>query len=307
MPPRPAVRVFAEFKEKEDLEGYFAKLLMDFNLKFNMRTAIGAMRLYKDEVIKRTPEPKLERFIRYGPYVQDPTRYKQYRSKGEYSLQEAIGREDPVIETGKVTYPGIPGATPTTYGKAYVITAQFGNIKRINARTNFHWIHKKRDKRRPGAMLGYEQRSLNKDEIDTLQKFEFGGTWTIKPRNPGERLHPIIGRQITYSEHWREIGGERKIIKEVRPRHMFSGAVSSAKRQIESYIRQSMASYLSTAGVTVPQAPQEHKKYFLQGLEGGILGTTPVWKVGRVALHMPRRRLTAITRSKRKALRRGKY
>ena len=296
MPHNPAVRVFAEFKEKEDLTGYFTKLLMDFNLKFNLRTAIGAMRLYKDEVVKRTPEPKLEKYIRYGPYVQDPTRYKQYRSKGEYSLQEAIGRENPVLESGR-----------TEYGKAYVVTAQFGNIKRINARTNFHWIHKKRDKRRPGAMLGYEQRSLDKDAIDTLQKFEFGGTWTIKPRTPGERLHPIIGRQITYSEHWREIGGKQKILKEVRPRHMFSGAVSSAKRQIESYIRQSMTKYLSTAGLTVPQAPQEEKKYFLRGIEGGILGTTPAWQVGRVAYHLPRRRLTSITRSKRKAIRRGKY
>jgi len=293
----PWVSLYLQFAPKvnEKVIGTFAHMFFDFNVKFNLRAIQYASGMYKKAVIARTPDPELERKIRFGPFsYKDDTRYSQKRNRGEYPLREAIAME-PIQIDHLATSEG---------AKQYIARAKFGNVKRINKRTNFRWVHKKRVPGRPGMSAGYEWRAMDPNKIDTLEKFEYGGTWDIVPRDPKGALHPWRGDQITFTPSWREKTakmspekryGYKHILKQVYPRRMFTEAVNDAKRQITSALTMHLKTYLSNGLLTIPIVPIEKKET--------TYSSEPVLTVGSIG-KLPRKHAVRTTRRVRKAYKR---
>lgn len=228
-------------KEKQKTLDFFSKMTLDFNTRFNQRTIEYAIKAYKEEVVNLTPDKEEEDRWRYGDAQIDyNTRMVRIAEDGQVPLKQAISESQPTIET-----------------KKNIVRANWGNKKDINRRTNFWWVHKIRDKKRPGAMLGYEWRTMDENKINTLEFFEYGGTWVIKPRDKGGRLHPYAGEQITYTNSWKE-KGLKTFTKMIKPRRMFKEAIPRALKKIEESIRTNLKTYLSNDEIVFPIIDEEN-------------------------------------------------
>jgi len=263
--------------EKKNLD-FFANFTFDFNTKFNQRTIDYAIKAYKKEVVGLTPDQAEEDRWRYGDYKIDyATRMVRIAADGQVPLKQAISESEPVTEINK-----------------NIVTANWGNKKDINRRTNFWWVHKIRDNKRPGANLGYEWRTMDDDKINTLEYFEYGGTWVIKPRDKGGRLHPYAGRQVTYTGKWNE-KGLKTITKMIKPRRMFAEGINKSIDEIEKSIRTNLETYLANKEVTYPMI-EEEKIISTTGAKGKQIIT--IKRIPGVA----RKQATAMRRVRRKEL-----
>jgi hypothetical protein len=166
--------------------------------------------------------------MRYGYANIDESR--MHRSKGQLHLKEALAKETPTWDTSNATYG---------------VSANYGDIAKINKQTGFSWKHKKSKLRGYGKKVtgagAYEDRELDSSKLTTLQDFEYGKTYLVKPRTSGEKLHPYVGP--IYFKKGKELGFSAAT-KKIRPQRMFSRAMSGAKPLIEQSIFNELTRYL---------------------------------------------------------------
>lgn len=182
-------------------------------------------KVYKERVLELTPKPMEEKYYRYaGQSISgkisekgiDPRRYIQ--GKGQMSLREAIRREKPyVIEAGK--------------SKFRVAWASF---RRLNQKTIFGWRYSLRTTANP-KHWPITTRWLDEDTVDTVEKFEYGGTWIITPRPPeGNEIMP----------HGLYPFGEKAVAKTIPAFGMFSNATRDTRGKIVEYVRRAIKARL---------------------------------------------------------------
>jgi len=232
MPVKPLVNIYAvaDPKSSEKLNKMMSNLAFGFNTKFNPRAVEYAIGVYKQLVLKYCPTPEMEDQMRYGYKNIDESR--MHRARNQLHLKEALANED-------------PGRTFKVIGNG-LITASFGNTTAINKQSGFFWKHKRKHARGMSmkgieTKAGYESRKLDSSKLTTLQDFEYGATYTVTPRNPGEKLHPYVG-PIRYDRMGRELGFD-VAVKHIVPQRMFSRALLYSKPLIEKSIMGELIRY----------------------------------------------------------------
>ena len=221
-------------KSLEAINKYLSEIIIDFSTNVPTDIVVEAIEtIYKKNVIALCPSPVEERKYRFGAYAKfDPTRF---------NYDTPVGRGMPLLNAIKQEHARVTRQS----GKSGVFQVGFGDVARMNRKTIFSWLFRKRGSKTPVYITQW----LSPENNNTVQMFEWGGLWEIEPRSwlGSHRLHPWQGQPVV-RKNGQDVSGLSMIPKMIKPRYMFTNGLNISRNAIMQYITDGLKQYIKNVG-----------------------------------------------------------